>query len=76
MRPGSQAGAFAGTSPGDFLRLWRQIVKAPLLLSWAFPLLHIHSGWLPDYRGSTTSYYSLLERGTLRRQRHHSRHAD
>jgi methionyl-tRNA formyltransferase len=27
------------------------------------PLLHIHSGWLPDYRGSTTLYYSLLEQG-------------
>jgi methionyl-tRNA formyltransferase len=26
-------------------------------------LLHIHSGWLPDYRGSTTLYYSLLEQG-------------
>lgn len=22
--------------------------------------LHLHSGWLPDYRGSTTIYYSLL----------------
>lgn len=22
--------------------------------------LHMHSGWLPDYRGSTTVYYSLL----------------
>jgi methionyl-tRNA formyltransferase len=27
------------------------------------PLLHIHSGWLPDYRGSTTLYYSLLKQG-------------
>ena len=24
-------------------------------------LLHIHSGYLPEYRGSTTIYYSLLE---------------
>ena len=24
------------------------------------PYLHAHSGWLPDYRGSTTIYYSLL----------------
>jgi methionyl-tRNA formyltransferase len=24
--------------------------------------LHIHAGWLPDYRGSTTIYYSLLHR--------------
>lgn len=25
--------------------------------------LHVHGGWLPDYKGSTTNYYSLLERG-------------
>lgn len=25
------------------------------------PVLHIHSGWLPDYRGSTTLYYQVLE---------------
>jgi methionyl-tRNA formyltransferase len=37
-----------------------QIVQAPLL-ELGVPLLHIHSGWLPDYRGSTTVYYSLLE---------------
>lgn len=24
------------------------------------PFLHAHSGWLPEYRGSTTLYYSLL----------------
>ncbi|SNS11293.1 methionyl-tRNA formyltransferase [Humidesulfovibrio mexicanus] len=24
--------------------------------------LHVHGGWLPDYKGSTTNYYSLLER--------------
>lgn len=29
------------------------------------PVLHIHSGWLPDYRGSTTAYYSWLERDVL-----------
>lgn len=28
------------------------------------PLLHLHSGWLPDYRGSTTLYYSYLREGT------------
>ncbi|MHC4990802.1 MAG: formyltransferase family protein, partial [Planctomycetota bacterium] len=28
------------------------------------PLLHMHSGWLPDYRGSTTIYYSLLRERT------------
>lgn len=30
------------------------------LLSLGPPVLHIHSGWLPDYRGSTTLYYSIL----------------
>lgn len=30
------------------------------LLSLA-PFLHIHCGWLPDYRGSTTIYYSILK---------------
>jgi methionyl-tRNA formyltransferase len=28
------------------------------------PLLHLHSGWLPDYRGSTTLYYSCLHEGS------------
>ncbi len=37
-----------------------QIVKAELI-DLGIPLLHIHSGWLPEYRGSTTVYYSLLE---------------
>ncbi len=27
------------------------------------PFLHIHSGWLPDYRGSTIIYYSILKEG-------------
>lgn len=40
-----------------------QIVKPPLI-ELGIPLLHVHSGWLPDYRGSTTVYYSLLEEGT------------
>ena len=30
------------------------------LLAASPPFLHAHSGWLPDYRGSTTLYYSLL----------------
>ncbi len=25
------------------------------------PVLHMHAGWLPNYRGSTTIYYSWLE---------------
>jgi len=31
------------------------------LLSLGPEFLHIHSGWLPDYRGSTTIYYSILK---------------
>lgn len=37
-----------------------QIVSAALLDSGAPPFLHLHSGWLPEYRGSTTLYYALL----------------
>ena len=29
------------------------------------PLLHMHAGWLPDYRGSTTIYYSLLRENNV-----------
>lgn len=36
-----------------------QLVK-PALLELGIPILHVHSGFLPDYRGSTTLYYSLL----------------
>lgn len=39
-----------------------QLVGAALI-DLGIPLLHIHSGWLPDFRGSTTAYYSLLEEG-------------
>lgn len=38
-----------------------QIVPPALCKEW--DLLHIHSGWLPEYRGSTTIYYSWLEKG-------------
>ena len=31
------------------------------LLDFGIPFLHVHSGWLPEYRGSTTIYYSLLQ---------------
>lgn len=31
------------------------------LLDIGSPFLHMHSGWLPDYKGSTTLYYSWLE---------------
>ncbi len=36
-----------------------QIVGESLLASGP-RFLHVHSGWLPDYRGSTTLYYTLL----------------
>ena len=34
------------------------------ILSTGKRFLHIHPGYLPDYRGSTTLYYSLLKEGT------------
>ena len=27
--------------------------------------LHVHGGYLPDYKGSTTNYYSLLDRNNM-----------
>ena len=36
-----------------------QLVK-PSVIDLGFDFLHLHSGWLPDYRGSTTVYYSWL----------------
>ncbi|MCX9103495.1 formyltransferase family protein [Aeromonas veronii] len=36
-----------------------QIVPASILN--LTKVLHIHSGWLPDYRGSTTLYYQMLD---------------
>lgn len=39
-----------------------QLVGAELLSS-AESILHIHSGWLPEYRGSTTIYYSIIQEG-------------
>ncbi|UFH48260.1 formyltransferase family protein [Pseudomonas sp. KNUC1026] len=36
-----------------------QLVPPALLQR--YPVLHVHSGWLPDYRGSTTIYYQILE---------------
>ncbi|MCK0168416.1 hypothetical protein MWU52_12700 [Jannaschia sp. S6380] len=41
-----------------------QILRAPVLgLGKRF--LHVHGGYLPRFRGSTTNYYSLLAEGTL-----------
>jgi len=39
-----------------------QLVK-PAIINLGFDILHLHSGWLPDYRGSTTIYYSWLREG-------------
>lgn len=33
------------------------------VLSCGKPFLHVHGGWLPEYKGSTTNHYSLLEAG-------------
>lgn len=38
-----------------------QLVPTEMCTRWQF--LHVHSGWLPNYRGSTTVYYSWLEEG-------------
>lgn len=37
-----------------------EIVSSQILQLGA-PFLHMHGGWLPDYRGSTTIYYSILQ---------------
>ncbi|MBT7349831.1 methionyl-tRNA formyltransferase [candidate division WWE3 bacterium] len=34
---------------------------SPQLLKLGIPFLHIHAGWLPEYKGSTTMYYSWLK---------------
>lgn len=34
------------------------------LLGLNAPFLHIHGGWLPEFRGSTTIYYSILQEGS------------
>lgn len=35
-------------------------IVAPDMLECSPPMLHLHAGWLPNYRGSTTMYYSML----------------
>jgi methionyl-tRNA formyltransferase len=35
-------------------------IVGPEVLRAGTPLLHLHSGWLPAFRGSTTLYYALL----------------
>lgn len=38
-------------------------IVSPALLNIGFDFLHVHPGRLPQYRGSTTIYYSLLNTG-------------
>jgi methionyl-tRNA formyltransferase len=40
-------------------------IVGPALFGTGRKFLHIHPGALPDYRGSTTIYYSLLERASV-----------
>ena len=35
-------------------------IVGPEMLDSGAKFLHLHSGWLPEYRGSTTLYYALL----------------
>ena len=53
----------AGASLAIYSGFGGQIVRSELLAAGP-PLLHLHSGWLPDYRGSTTLYYSYLTDGS------------
>lgn len=41
-----------------------QILRDPVL-NVGKRILHVHGGYLPAFRGSTTNYYSLLAEGTL-----------
>lgn len=35
------------------------------ILSIGKKFLHVHGGYLPDYKGSTTNYYSLIDENTI-----------
>ena len=35
-------------------------IVGPDLIRMGPPIIHSHAGWLPDFRGSTTTYYHLL----------------
>lgn len=35
------------------------------LLNTGKKFLHVHGGYLPDYKGSTTNYYSLIDEGSI-----------
>ena len=45
------------------ISVYRQILRKILSLEKYY--LHIHGGPLPQYRGSTTKYYSLLKSNTV-----------
>ncbi|WP_461209865.1 formyltransferase family protein [Desulfocurvus sp. DL9XJH121] len=38
------------------------VILRPETLGCGKRFLHVHGGWLPEYKGSTTNHYSLLER--------------
>jgi len=40
------------------------VILRPPVLSCGKRFLHVHGGYLPDYKGSTTNYYSYLAEGT------------
>lgn len=40
-------------------------ILKPHLFQLGKKYLHIHAGLLPEYRGSTTAYYSILDKGTI-----------
>lgn len=40
-------------------------IVGPNFLGTAKKFLHVHGGYLPDYKGSTTFYYSLLEENKM-----------
>lgn len=41
------------------------VILKPCLFQIGKTFLHVHAGILPQYRGSTTAYYSLLQEGTV-----------
>ena len=49
-------------SPGEYIVYSGPggTILRPKILSAGKHFLHVHPGWLPDYRGSTTVYYSML----------------
>jgi methionyl-tRNA formyltransferase len=60
----SVIGALEAIGPGEciYSGFGGQIVSERAL-SAGPTLIHGHSGWLPEYKGSTTSYYSVLKEG-------------